>query len=379
MILTADFHIHSPFSMAASKNTTPEMLTAACRIKGLDILGSGDAFQPQWRKAWIDFGDNPDGVTVLPTSEVDGKGKVHHLILMTDFSQAEEIADRLRPYSTNIDKGGRPNVSLSGEDILKIVHDCGAYGGPAHAFTPWTGMYGRVESLRDCYGDEKPDFLELGLSADTTYGENIPELNELPFLSNSDAHSAQLHKLGREFNKIDTDSRRPEDIIKAVLENKIVLNAGFFPEEGKYNRTACTKCYRQFTLDEAEECGRKCDCGGKIKIGVRDRALSKSEINAKPDSLNGKKLSRPPYLHIIPLAEIIAEVLSAASPGTKQCQKLYSALISEFDTEITLLTETPAEKIAEISSPVANAVKKFREGKIILHPGGGGMYGTFEF
>ena len=377
MILTADFHIHSPFSMAASKNTTPAMLTAACRIKGLDILGSGDAFQPKWRKAWTDFGenaDNADGVTVLPTSEVDGKGKVHHLILMTDFSQAEEIADRLRPYSSNIDKGGRPNVSLSGEAILKIVHDCGAYCGPAHAFTPWTGMYGRVESLRDCYGDEKPDFLELGLSADTSYGENIPELGGLPFLSNSDAHSAQLHKLGREFNKIDTDSRKPQDIINAVLENRIVLNAGLFPEEGKYNRTACTKCYRQFSVAEAEECGGKCECGGKIKIGVRDRALSKSAQK----SFDGKILSRPPYLHIIPLAEIVTGVLKAASPNTKQCKTLYSALVSEFGTEIAVLTEVPTERIAEINAPVADAVKKFREGKIILHPGGGGKYGTFE-
>ncbi|MBP5083822.1 MAG: endonuclease Q family protein, partial [Methanomicrobium sp.] len=180
---------------------------------------------------------------------------------------------------------------------------------------------------------------------------------------------------GREFNKIDTDSRKAEDIIRAVLDNRIVLNAGFFPEEGKYNRTACTKCYRQFTPEETEKCGGRCECGGKIKIGVRDRALSKS---VPAESFDGKRLSRPPYLHIIPLAEIIAGVLNAASPNTKQCKTLYSALVSEFGTEIDVLTSVPTENMAQVSAPVADAVKRFREGRITLHPGGGGMYGTFE-
>ena len=96
------------------------------------------------------------------------------------------------------------------------------------------------------------------------------------------------------------------------------------------------------------------------------------------ESFNGKILSRPPYLHIIPLAEIVTGVLKAASPNTKQCKTLWSALVSEFGTEIAVLTEVPTERIAEINAPVADAVKKFREGKIILHPGGGGKYGTFE-
>lgn len=35
--------------------------------------------------------------------------------------------------------------------------------GPAHAFTPWTGMYKSFNSIYDCY-EKKVDFVELGLS-----------------------------------------------------------------------------------------------------------------------------------------------------------------------------------------------------------------------
>ncbi|MBN2733995.1 MAG: endonuclease Q family protein [Methanomicrobiaceae archaeon] len=371
MILTADFHIHSLFSMAASKNTTPELLTNSCRIKGLDVLGSGDAFHPVWRRMWENFSENSKDILIVPSAEVEGNGKVHHLILMEDFSQAAEISEKLQPFSSNIDRAGRPNVGLNGYEIAEIVHECGAYIGPAHAFTPWTGMYGRFSSINDCYSDEKPDFLELGLSADTSYGDRISELDDIPFLSNSDAHSSLLHKIGREFNRIKSVSGRPEDILRSVLKGDIVLNAGFFPEEGKYNRTACSRCYKHYSLTEAEELSWKCPLdGGRIKTGVSDRAFSMSDRK--------EKSKRPPYLHIMPLGEIIKEVMGLSSPCTKKCSDLYYELISAFGNEIAILIDTPVEKISEICNPVGIAIGKFREEKVILHPGGGGMYGSFE-
>ena len=63
--------------------------------------------------------------------------------------------------------------------------------GPAHAFTPWTAMYAYFDRVADCYGSQSIDFLELGLSADSSYGAAIPDLHNVPFLSNSDAHSPQ--------------------------------------------------------------------------------------------------------------------------------------------------------------------------------------------
>lgn len=248
MICNADLHIHSLFSMASSKSTTPVNLLDSCLLKGLDILGSGDALHPVWREMWKDHLANEQGILVIPTAEIQAEGRIHHLILMENFDQAAAIADGLRPFSKNMDRDGRPHVNLNGEKIARIVHDAGGYIGPAHAFTPWTGLYGKYDSIHECYGSEHIDFLELGLSADTSYGEAIPELDGVPFLSNSDAHSPQLHKLGREFNRIEIGDMKVKSLLDAVTGGDIVFNAGLFPEEGKYNRTACTRCYAQFTV-----------------------------------------------------------------------------------------------------------------------------------
>ena len=82
-------------------------------------------------------------------------------------------------------------------------------------------------------------------------GAGIPDLDVVPFFTNSDAHSVHPTKLGREFNRLDVAGATPKAAFDAVRQGRITLNAGFFPEEGKYNRTACTRCYRQYTLEEA--------------------------------------------------------------------------------------------------------------------------------
>ena len=40
--------------------------------------------------------------------------------------------------------------------------------------------------------------------------------------------------------------------------------------------------------------------------------------------------------------------------------------------------KTPPEEIAAINIRLSKAIRSFREGHIILHPGGGGKYGSFE-
>src|SRR3989339_269448 len=47
-VLIADLHIHSRFSRACSKNITFENLVKWARIKGLNLLGTGDFTHPTW-------------------------------------------------------------------------------------------------------------------------------------------------------------------------------------------------------------------------------------------------------------------------------------------------------------------------------------------
>lgn len=115
--------------------------------------------------------------------------------------------------------------------------------GRAHAFTPWTSLFAEFDRVRDCYGSEPIDFLELGLFSDTSYATGIPDLREVPFLSFSDAHSATPLKVGREFTTLAPSARTARAVIAAIAAGRIVENMGLFPDEGEYNRSACTRGY----------------------------------------------------------------------------------------------------------------------------------------
>jgi uncharacterized protein (TIGR00375 family) len=369
MYKAADLHIHSCFSMASSPRMIPGEILSGSRIKGISVVGTGDILHPEWRQMWENQ-SVPEDILVIPTTEVEGLKRVHHLILLPDYSAAEDLADIFSRSSNNIASNGRPQVKLSGEEILMHVHNVGGIGGPAHAFTPYTSVYAAFDSLNSCYGNERVDLLELGLSADSSYGAGIEELSHIPFLTNSDAHSPDPAKLGREFTVFDVHSFSVEGVMDAVTKGDIIMNIGFFPEEGKYNRTACSRCFRHYSLQEALHYKWKCpDDEGRIKRGVKDRAGSLSSDNMT---------TRPPYLHLIPLIEIIQRLFHLSSPSVRRCKELYDCCIRRFGDEITVLTKASPEAIKEISPGLSEAVMAFRKGEIILHPGGGGRYGTFD-
>ena len=92
MIVNTDLHLHSPFSMAVSKLMSPSTLLETCIRKGIGVLGTGDASHPIWRDAWKEFMENDAGITIIPTMEVQGEGRVHHLILIESMEMAEAIS-----------------------------------------------------------------------------------------------------------------------------------------------------------------------------------------------------------------------------------------------------------------------------------------------
>jgi len=371
MHATADLHIHSPYSIAVSRFMQPEQLIQGCVTKGIQVLGTGDALQPDWLKAWEPFYGNDAGIVIVPQAEIEDKRRVHHVVLAEDAAQFDQLRDLLKGTSKSFVTAGRPHVYLSGEEIANAVHETGALIGPAHAFTPWTAMYAYFDSVPACYGNAKIDFLELGLSADSSYGAAIPDLYDIPFLTNSDAHSPYPDKLGREFNRITLRHPTAKGVIDAIRRGAIEMNAGFFPEEGKYNRTACTRCYTQYSLEEAVRYQWRCPAdGGIIKKGVADRARELSRgSEARP---------RPPYVRVIPLAQIIQTMEGVSSPNTKKCRAIYTKFIEAFGNEIAVLIDAPVSGIRAVHPGVAVAIQALRDGTVTLHPGGGGKYGTFS-
>lgn len=372
MLINADLHIHSPFSGGTASRIDLKKVAMAAKKKGLHVVGSGDCLHPVWQNELKKYlvGDKivVDGVHFILSCEVEDKNRVHHLLLFPDFYSANAFKERMEKYSPDIEDEGRPKIMLEGGEILDVAKEVNALIGAAHAFTPWTSLYAYFDSLLEYYGG-KPHFIELGLSADSDYADRIKELHDIPFLSNSDAHSYSPHRLGREFNRLEVNEISWEEIRKAILNGGIKANIGFPPEKGKYNRTACSWCHRQYEKDEAAKIGWRCFCGGVIKKGVRDRVneLASYEKPIHPPF-------RPPYIHLIPLAEIIAESLGKDTSNGIVAKRWRELM--KLGSEIEVLLDIDMEKIKKITPlAIAEAIEAFREGKIKIIPGGGGKYG----
>lgn len=384
MHINADLHIHSKYSMATSGKMDMPTLASESAKKGIQLVATGDCLHPEWLAGIKELREENgifklNNTNFILTTEIEDINQVHHLLIIPSVSKAEELYEFMKPHSKDIDSDGRPSVRLDGIQIAEAAVSAGALIGPAHAFTPWTAMYAAHNSLKDCYGDMNGQiyFIELGLSADTSYADRISELGCLTFLSNSDAHSPYVNKLAREFNRFEMNDVTFDELKMAIIREKgrkPVLNVGMFPEEGKYNESACIRCFRHYTMRESMIKSWRCSCGGIIKKGVKDRIneLATFEKPVHP-------AHRPPYVHLIPLSEIISMALGIG-PNTKGVNRIWSLLVGRFGSEVAVLVDTDIESIKASGADerVINAIVAFRDGRVKVHPGGGGQYGRIE-
>ncbi len=383
MKITADFHIHSKYSAATSDKMEIPVISTEAKLKGLNIVGTSDAFHPSWlshlRTSLHEEAEGTfeaGGVRYILTVEIEDVHRVHHLIILPSFSQAEELYEEFKKYSQDIDTNGRCRVELTGDEIAERVRSVDGIIGPAHAFTPWTAIYAEHDSLQECYGEyvDKIDFLELGLSADTDLADHISELRDLTFMSNSDAHSPWPHRMGREFNILSVEEPTYAEIVKALRRKngrKFVKNIGLNPRLGKYHKTACIQCHNQYTLEEAKEMHWRCECGKTIKKGVYDRIMElKDHEHTHP-------AHRPPYLRIAPLAEIIA-LKKRHSLSTKNNTALYKKFLEQFGSEIDILVHSGYDELKKVDKETAEYILSYREETMEITPGGGGKYGTLH-
>lgn len=377
MIINADLHIHSKYSMATSKNMVPEAMTPQAKLKGLNLVATGDALHNKYLEELKDaLEETSEGIFSIKNSkktdpkfiltvEVEDLKRVHHLILIPSFDSAYNMREE---FKGNLDSDGRPKVRMNGAEIMDIAHANECLIGPSHAFTPWTSIYKAYDSLLDCYGRE-PDYLELGLSADAEMADHIKELQNIPFLTNSDAHSPWPHRLGREFNEIEVYDLTFKGVTQSILNKKIKANYGFDPRLGKYHKTGCIKCYRIFDVEDALKLKMKCPCGGVIKKGVDYRIYELSDWKESHHPLH-----RPPYIHILPLAEILSLIYNKGVT-TIFVQKIWKELVQKFGNEINVLINASLDEIDAVDSELTPVINDFRDNTLYIQSGGGGRYG----
>lgn len=373
----------------------PELAKEA-KFKGLDILGTGDILHPEWFNHVKDnlfeeentFYFKEDQIETkakrtyfILSTEVETKGRVHHLIFFKNFKQVLDFKKEIEKYSSdmNVYGGGRPRLSIGPSELLDICIKHKVLIGPAHAFTPYFGIYANNNSIKEAYGKNWKEikFIELGLSADTNSANTIPELENIKFFSFSDAHSPNSYRIGREFVCVELE--KPNfDSLKELLndkgKNKILFNVGYNPQEGKYNKTACKKCGKIHSLEIAESNNWRClKCRGILKKGVEDRI---KEISKEQGNLELKPIvKRPEYKYLIPLAQIIQTELGKKDIYHKDVIEKYNTIISK-NTEIEVMLEISEKELEKIDIDIAKLVMAFRKGFVVFRPGGAGFYGV---
>ena len=71
MRFIADFHIHSKYFRATAKNMDLESLDKWAKIKGLNLLGTGDFTHPIWFEEIKNLVDNGKGIYYYENRQAD--------------------------------------------------------------------------------------------------------------------------------------------------------------------------------------------------------------------------------------------------------------------------------------------------------------------
>lgn len=380
-----DLHLHGLYSGGVSNQMLLPVLAEQSRLKGINVLVSGDILHAKWlehvKENLIElengvFCDKKETAFFLIGLEVETNDRVHHLVYLPDISAAESLREKMQSHAIlDCAMCGRPKLRMNAEQMALKVEEVGGIAGPSHAFTPYTGIYAYNDSIRKAYGSmgEKISFIELGLSADTYFADLIKENHDFAFFSFSDAHSPWPNRIGREFTRIKMKKPCFSELVKAVSieKERISLNVGLDPREGKYHCTACNSCFQQFSLNDAIALKWVCpSCKGQIKRGVKDRILMLKNLE---ENIHPK--FRPPYQHLVPLAEIIQLALNLKNPNAPQIQSVWKNFIEAFGFENNALLGASIDELNEVNPEIAQKISAFRNGWVFYIPGGGGNYG----
>ena len=390
----ADLHIH----IGRSENGKPIKITGARSLnfaniakecyerKGIQVAGIIDCASPyviEDIENFLKTGEAyelKDGgiiyknkVCILLGSEVEtsekgrnGKsGSAHNVCFFPYLKDIKGFSNELAKHVKNVTLSTQRS-DLSGYDLVDIVEKYNGIVIPAHIFTPHKSYYGNcTDRLKEIFKEkyDKIFAVELGLSSDTFLADEISELEDKTFVTNSDAHS--LPKIAREYNKMQVEDISFKEIVKALKGEdgrKIIANYGLDPKLGKYHRSFCEDCNDSIEIDEAATVCPKCG-GQNITFGVFDRIeLIKDKKETKSPE------NRPPYIYQVPLSFI-------PGVGGKTIEKL----LDNFETEMNVLHKVSKDDIeAVVGEKVAKNIVNSINGNIHVHSGGGGVYGKVE-
>ena len=399
MKIIADFHVHSAYSRATSKEMHLRTMAQWAGLKGIHLLGSGDFTHPAYfEEIKTDLEETGHGLLKLKEGDASaiqfiltaetshiytqaGKGRrVHMMIFAPAIRSVEKINLHLGRIG-NVKSDGRPIFGFSAKDLVKIVLDIDpeCLVVPAHAWTPWFSVFGShsgFDSLEECFEEETPNIyaLETGLSSDPAMNWRWSALDRLSLISNSDAHSPA--KIGREANIFDCPLSFKDIIqtIKAKDPKRFLATIEFFPEEGKYHFDGHRSCGICYSPGQTREKDYLCPvCGKNLVVGVMHRveALADRPPGFVPEGAI-------PAFHLVPLEEILGEVFEVGVQS-RRIRKEYLRLIERGGSEFRILLDLSEEELRSfLDDRLADAILRVRQGLVQVKPGYDGVYGQVK-
>lgn len=404
MRIITDWHLHSKYSRACSKDLTLENNALWCEKKGVNVLGTADFTHPAWfseiqeKLEEVEQGmyrlksGKHEEVRFMMTTEVsqiykrgDKARRVHNIILSPSIEAVAEINKWLEADGFNLKADGRPILGLDSEKMYKKLReiDKRILVIPAHAWTPWFAIFGSksgFNSIEECFGEMTPYIyaVETGLSSDPLMNRSLSALDNVMLISNSDAHSPR--NFGREANvfELEKDKVTYDEFARILRErdtSKFKYTIEFHPEEGKYHTDGHADCKFWCTPKETQKHGGRCPhCKKQITVGVLSRVneLADREIKKIPEG-------HVPFKSIVPLQEVIAESLGLKTTGGKKVQEMYEQMIEKIGTEFEILLDIKIDEIEAKSNPVvAEAIRRMRANELDIRPGYDGIYGSVK-
>lgn len=384
----ADLHVHTKYSRATSKNMDLEELAKFAKIKGIDILGTGDFTHPLWLKELKDklgpgmcFND----ISFVLSGEISliykqgGKcRRVHHLILAPSFDVVDQMNEFFDKKGRR-DYDGRPIFGFSSielaEEMMSISKDIEII--PAHAWTPWYGIFGSMsgfDSLKECFA-EKTKYIhaiETGMSSNPEMNWRVSFLDNISLISNSDAHSAWPWRLGREANVFDFEEMNYSNLVNALRSRKsFAYTLEVNPNYGKYHLDGHRLCNFSCYPKESKNVGDSCPkCGKPLIKGVLNRV---EELADRQEGFTPKEAV--PFCSPIPLSELIS-AFTGNDVFTKKVWQIYNLLINRFGNEFDVLLKAEQNELQKIiDARLAELIIRNRENKLMIEPGYDGVYG----
>ena len=394
MQFVADFHIHSKYSRATSRDMDVEHLLEWAKIKGVTLLGTGDFTHHLWLeelKAHLE--DKGNGlyfykdVNFILTTEISSiyskKGRtyrIHNIILSPSFKTVDKINARLSGIG-NLASDGRPILGLDAKELVRIVLDVdpNCMIVPGHIWTPWFSLFGSMsgfDKIEYCFEEQTKNIfcLETGLSSDPAMNWRLSALDRFSLISNSDSHSPS--RIGREANVFDCelDYKTITDVLKTKDKKRFLYTIEFFPQEGKYHFDGHRNCGVCFSPEQSREHKNRCPkCGRPLTIGVMNRV---EQLADRPEGfVPGNAI---PFKRLVPLDEIIGEVRGVGK-GSKTVDKEYRSIIHKFRTEFDVLVNVSREDLAKsLPHKIVEGIMRVREGGVKIFPGHDGEYGKIK-